>query len=267
MGTNATEDMQDTESTQSYIPLLASEWRKRKTRNGQFSLRAFARFLEMSPSLLSQLLSGKRRLTRKQALKIANRLDFSPAERNRLLIGPYSETAGLLDERRLLEEDQFNLISDWYHYAILGLASLESNSSSPKWISRRLGISEIIATDALRRLKRLKLIEIKDGSFRQVTKPLDAGWNAPSAALRRHHKQNMDLAKEKIDTVDLSKREYSSITMAANPIQLKKAKDLIAEFKYRLSKILEQGERTEVYTLSVQLFPVTTLDSEEKSPK
>lgn len=252
------------ENSYPYIPILTKEWNRRKAQNNQFSLRAFARFLNMSPSLLSQILSGKRRLTKTQALKIADRLDFSPAERMYLLTTLFSDSidAPIIPHRQILEEDQFSLIADWYHYGILGLASLEFNESSPKWIARRLSISENTAVEALRRLLRLKLIEITDSSLRQITPPLDTTDHIPSGAIKRHHKQNLDLAKEKIDQVDLNKREYSSITMAINPKQFKKARELITEFQYKLSEILEQGPKTEVYTFATQLFPVTVSPEE-----
>jgi transcriptional regulator with XRE-family HTH domain len=45
-----------------------------RSRNPAFSLRAFARKLEMSPSAISELLNGKRRVSRKLASRIVGNL-------------------------------------------------------------------------------------------------------------------------------------------------------------------------------------------------
>ena len=101
------------------------------------------------------------------------------------------------------------------------------------------------------------MIEIRDGKFKQTSKPLKTKTDVPSEAVRKYHKQNLDLAKERIESVSLDERDYSSITMAINPAKLGKAKKMISEFKQKLCKELESGEAEEVYTFAAQLFPIS----------
>ena len=49
-------------------------------KNPGLSLRAFAKKIALSPSTVSEVLSGKRRLSRDNALKVAKNLMFTPEE-------------------------------------------------------------------------------------------------------------------------------------------------------------------------------------------
>ena len=60
---------------------LTAEFSKRKLRNETYSLRAFARDLAVSPSRLSEVLSGQHGLSEKTADLIAAKLRLKPRER------------------------------------------------------------------------------------------------------------------------------------------------------------------------------------------
>jgi hypothetical protein len=55
----------------------------------------------------------------------------------------------------------------------------------------------------------------------------------------------------------VDEREYCSVTVAADPAKIKKLKEMIREFKLKVTRELEQGRPKEVYTFAMQLFPVT----------
>ncbi len=249
--------------TYNYRDILSSELLVRKKANPKFSLRAFARHLGLSPGHLSSLIHGKRNLTGQQAEKLISKLELSPGDKKVFLSSAFP---GLLDvetvrERnlRLLQEDEFILISEWFHFAILSLGEIAGNKAQPGWIAERLGISELQARDALNRLGRLGLISVKnDGSFKQTGEPLTTSDDIPSGAIKSFHRKTLDLAKSKLDSVPVGAREFGSVTMAINPAKVNRAKQLIREFQDRLSEELEVGRRkTSVYTLSMQFFPLT----------
>jgi hypothetical protein len=52
-------------------------------------------------------------------------------------------------------------------------------------------------------------------------------------------------------------RDFTTVTMAIDKRKLSTAKELIRKFEDELSDLLESGHRTDVYRLSVQLFPFT----------
>ena len=72
----------------------------------------------------------------------------------------------------------------------------------------------------------------------------------------------MRVDKKKLESVDVEEREFTTVTMASSPKKIKKAKLLIREFKRKLMEYMEEGEKTEVYTLAIQLFPLTQKEEE-----
>jgi uncharacterized protein (TIGR02147 family) len=204
-------------------------------------------------------MNGKKNLTARQASKFLKRLDLSILEKNifaQELVGQR-----LIDlvpaAQQDLAEDEFRLISDWYHFAILTLGHIP-NRANAVWIAEQLGIKATVAREAFSRLQRLGLVRIVKGQFRQSSKPLTIKSEVPSAAIRKYHLQNLQLAAEKLERVPLKEREFSSITMAIRPEQMMKAKKMIEEFKQRLCNELESaGRPLQVYTLAIQMFPIT----------
>ncbi len=249
-----------------YRELLLNYLQEKKKRNSLFSLRALAQQLNVSPAQLSQFLSGKRPLTLKVALKIADKLEFSQMEKQRILQTVQtgsSEVKWSAAHFHILGEEQFQIISEWYYFAILSLGHLKQNQNSPAWIAKRLGIDIHTARSAYERLKRLGYILESKGQFKQSTKALHTSAEIPSAAVRKYHRQNLELASQKLDEVDLTQREFTSITFAVDPKKLLKAKEMMNYFKNELCQFMGSGEKSEVFTLALQLFPVTNIKEKD----
>ena len=64
--------------TNNFRTCLQNELINRCEKNPNYSLRAFAKSLDIGPSALSQIVRGKRKLTKKMTLRLADRLDISP---------------------------------------------------------------------------------------------------------------------------------------------------------------------------------------------
>ncbi len=283
-----------------YKSWLFSEFANRKEKNIQYSLRAFARDLNVSKTALSDVLAGKRNFSKKAALKIADRLCFTPKQKqilfNEIFTGGFAgactagmRAGGVSDNARCtgdklgrkfdiipntqkqdsvdhaeflqLQEDQFQVMSNWYYIGILALPQLSSHKADLKWIAKRLGISEIEAKNALLTLNRLGLIEVKDGKLIRLTPPISTTNHIPSPAIRTYHKQNLKLAGESLEKNSIDQRIFSAITipldLSKDLSKIKIAGKLIDEFKLKLSKALDSSAPTELYTLSIQLFPIT----------
>lgn len=242
---------------------LIQEFQKRKQRNPNFSLRAFSKWLDISPAQLSQMMTGKRTITVRTLKKITDRIGSTPFEQNEL-INALLKDHSILENRQTkqvlhLQEDRFRFISDWYHMAILSLTKLPNKNADPRWVARQLGISIEEASHALLRLQRLGFIETEP-EFKQICDPLEVVSDFPSVAIQKYHKQNLALAAEKIETVPLPLRQFQSLSLTMNPAQMTKFKKLIDRFLEQSSDLADQGplrERTDVYHLNVQLFPVT----------
>jgi hypothetical protein len=241
--------------------LLADELSDRKSKNSFYSLRAFARDLKIGSTSLSDVLGGKRNLSKTNIEKVSEKLMLSP-EHRKFLIGELykgepSSISTEQERRDLLEEDSFKLISNWYYLAILNLANIKGNSSSPVWIGERLGISTIEASTAIERLCRLGLLSIKNDKLIRTGRPIVTTHDIPSAAIRKAQHQLLDMAKISLDSDSVERREFEFEVMAINPKKINKAKNLVNEFLDKISDCLEKGPRSEVYALGFQLFPLS----------
>jgi len=246
--------------------LLQHEFQKRKGRNPNFSLRAFARWLGLSPAQLSQMMTGKRPVTLKSMKKIGARLGLSPSEKKTFL-SAMLKTEGLLETEQdfkflKMEEDQFRLISDWYHFAILALTRVKGAIPDPRWIARRLGIGADEANQALLRMVRMGIIETHP-HFRQIGSPVEVVSETPSSAIRKYHKQSLNMAIEKVDLVPVHLRQLQSLSIPVNPRNLPAYRKLIDDFLAQASELAESQAGSEIYQLNVQLFPVTQLKEDK----
>jgi uncharacterized protein (TIGR02147 family) len=263
---------------------IETEFISRRQKNSSLSLRAFAKFLKLPASRLSDFLKGKRSLTPQMALLICDRLSYGPEKRaqflqlvhndyqnsrTKLRKTPYSLdfADGPKADYVKLSEDIFTAISDWYYYAIINLSETTNKKLDAKYISNRIGLPVLEAQAALDRLLRLGLLVEKNGRLQAQHKDLTTTHEVKSVALRKAHKQFLEKAIDSIEGVDLELRDITSITMAIDPSKLKEAKELIKGFRRNLSQLLESNEapekKSEVYTLNIQLFPLTKIQKEK----
>lgn len=239
--------------------VLLNELSLRRRRNALYSMRAFARDLNLGVGSLSEVLSGKRELSKNNLLKVLQNVDLPPESRNVLLKRDPPKPPTPEDVHRLLLDDQFKLISDWYYIAILNLAKLKTNKASAQWISKRLNIEPYQSLEALERLQRLNLLKIEKNRLIRTSQPLTTSSDLPSTAIRKHHAQNLALAEKSLQRDPVHLREFGSVTMPVNLKNLPKLKAFLLKTRKKAADLVEDNTATEVYTLSFQLFPLTAV--------
>ncbi len=230
---------------------LTTELERRCQTNPQYSLRAFAKSLAIDSSYLSKILNGKRTLSEKGVLSLAEKLDF-PEEITRDL-RRLSEKTTLTS----LDVDQFRIIADWYHYAILEMTRLDDFRPDVKWISEYLGISFGESLAAVERLKRCELlIEDETGKWHAQSNTT-IRHKFSNAAFRQMQKQILLQAVAAMENIALERRDQSSITMCIDTSQLPIAKEKLKAFRREFMELLESGSKKDaVYQMSLALFPV-----------
>ena len=129
------------------VDFLQDEFIKRRQKNPAYSLRAFARSMEISPARLSQVMNQKRALTDGQLKKLAvafsqNRIidENLPLWRSRLN-KKHKATLACRPQKKYeeLRLDQLKLVSDWYHSAIICLLEIPAQEPvTETWIANRL---------------------------------------------------------------------------------------------------------------------------------
>ncbi len=241
-----------------FIQFLDQEFKARQSRNPSYSLRAFARSLEVSPAQLSQILSGKRNLTLKTIHRISSRLSLSPLEKENFLKDwSTQKESHEIRQKRVLQDDEFKIISDWYHFAILSLAQIKESSTNSLWIAERLGISVWQAKEAVQRLQRMGILG-PGPKLEQITEPLSVVSDVPSEAIRGYHQKILNKAQEQLENVPVDERDYSAMTFSVSKKNIKRYRNLIEKFQDDLTKVARPSAEDEIYVISCQLFPLQT---------
>lgn len=244
--------------------ILVQNFEEYKKRAPATSLRSFSRSLDISPSALSEIFSGRRRISRSFAARLLSKLDVPEAQRRGVLdLFPSQQGRGkkqVSENYVQLEEDAFQLIADWYHFAILSLLSTRSSSFDLQWIADRLEISLEQATSAVDRLIRLELLVRDPEGHIQVTgRSYRSEDGVSRAAIRENHRQKLALATKSLDRDPIQIRDFNAFTVAISPARIDGARDMIRDFAFRLVRYLEADpkDREEVYQLCIQLFPLS----------
>lgn len=232
-------------------------------RNPGFSLRALALKIQISPSSLSEILRGKRKVSKDQATKILQNLGADPIQQDRILSlfgdSPVKQHSFGGENTLELTADQFHAVGDWHHFAILSLAETRGFKADPLWIAKRLGIKLTEAETALERLQRLGLVEWRRSQKTLKLKQVQLATSdeVRSQAIRRSHQQDLELSSRAINETPMELRDFTSITMAVDSKKLPQAKKLIRDFQNQMSAFLETGTKTEVYKLCVHMLPLS----------
>lgn len=266
------------ETCRSYVEILRSELEQRLNSNSRYSLRAFARDLEMTPSQLSLIMNEKKGLSETSALRIAKKLSLNPKDTEifcSLVLSLDSKSKAKraealiklsqLDLAKSITLDSFRVIADWYHFAIMELTMQKGFKSDLLYISNQLGISKFEAEQAIQRLERLDLIEKSNGRWRQTEIDLSTPNDIPSDAIKKFHKQVLQKAMDAITFQSTEDREISSLIIGINKTDLPKYKNIIRKFHREINSLAEtkKNKRTHVYCLNTQFFGLSKGDGDK----
>ncbi len=180
-----------------YRQLLKAVFDEKKSRNPQFSLRAFSKHLGMSSSALGLVISGRKNLSHDMAVSIARRLKMEALDEDRFCTMVLIELADSADARARLQAKLAQLgpmpiykpldtsflseLPEWYHMAIPGLVYVLGDAYSATTVSKILGITEDEASAAIQRMLDLNMLhrnaegkfylEGKRGGFKLLEDP------------------------------------------------------------------------------------------------
>ena len=244
---------------------LQQQFTSRCKRNPRYSLRSFARLLEMDPSSVSQILSGKRQVSTKVIQKICENLSVTPKLKKDFLNQTKEKFKKISNEQlnsspnyELMTEDAFAIISEWHHFALLELIQIDGFDPSPSWCSKALGITTLEAHMALDRMLRLGLLRSENNKIVRTNKSLtNFTEGMTSSAHKNLQRQILKMALDAIDQTDSSEKDITGMTMAIDTKKLPEAKKLIAKFRRDLCQYLENGDQNQVYQLGIQLYPIS----------
>ncbi len=249
-------------------------------RNPAYSMRAFAKDIGVSPTYISLLLKGKKKLSMNRAIQISDLLHLKEKEKQEFLKAvalerslPYFDAELLtkvenqsLDSNNKnneydlfydLDTETFKLLHGWHHLPILDLTTCANFVPDYQWIAGKLGIPDFTVRDAVDRLVRLGLLKIEGKIWTKTHKKLEIQSKTSKSGVRAFHKAMINKALKSLEDTSeeaFSKRRIGSLTVAVNMQNFAKAISCIEKFQKDLIDILSEGDCTELYQLNLQLF-------------
>lgn len=238
---------------------LQREFIERSRRNPAYSLRAYAKFLEIDQSFLSKILKGDRRITKDFGEVIAVKLGIKNQPVKKRHTQELSKPPGFLP----LSDDEFEFISEWHHFAILEFLKTESRELNSSKISQRLGLHVEQVRDAIERLERLGFLKRTDGRLTLLA-PKNTWTNSRKTTVARKKLQRTWIEKslDAIDHIPFELRDNGSVTVAINKKRLPEFKEKLESIRNDLANYFQShGEKNldEVYQLTVSFFPLTQI--------
>lgn len=248
-----------------YIQKIKEEFSQKQRRSPKYSLRGYARYLGVHPATLSLVLKGKRPLPVRDSMLIADKMQLGPKERTLFFESLYKTRIRLdeiqispVDESIIIDgESYFNVIAEWEHYAVLTLFDLSEFIPTIPEISRLLKLTSVRTDVVLNNLMNCGLIRHGEHGLEKAQCRVRTTEDIKNAAIQKSHIETMEMGIEKIQSVGNDMRDFSSVTIAVNPEKLTEAKTIIREFRQKMAALLEEGHRSEVYQLGIQLYPLT----------
>lgn len=257
-----------------YRAVLRGELERRQSRNLRYSLRAFARDLQIGPNRLSEILNGKQGLSSSYAKQIAGNLGYTKVETDYFCEMVRCKHARSTAERkraslRISELNQrinyhqistniFRIISEWHHLAILELAKLKSFKPKSEWIASRLGISKQEVKESLNRLETTGFIKRAGAKIELTLENNRIPETLPSECIKKFHEGILKRANASLWTQPLQMREFSSTLLAIDPTVLPQIKMKVEKFWKEIDRDFGgKGNPSQVYGLGVQCFALT----------
>lgn len=262
-----------------YRAYLKEVLAERKGRRANYSLRAFARYLNCPPSYLSNVLSGKRHLSPERAKAVAASLHLSPIETDFFsLLVEFGRSRGRETKTSLARkiesfrfenvrsswqsEEKLNLFNEWYYTPIIEMTGLDRYKSlDPRDVSKGLNIEVSEAEIAIERLVKAGALQRgSDGIYRKTYchGSMDAPFGNDTA--KRYHSQMLGQAIDHISFHPASSRHFHSATLVFDESQMDKVRKAAFEFVGQICQIAmpmqgsNQSSKSSVYQIGVQFF-------------
>jgi DNA-binding transcriptional ArsR family regulator len=236
---------------------LLKEFERRCNTNPSYSMRAFARDLEVNSGTLSSILNQRRAVGAKVLSHLMKKLPLSASEKKKILSALIVPPTAEPEKWPLIDEEVLSIIKDWEHIAILAYLQILKAKNSPGDMAKALQLPQAKIMRALTNLEKAGLLKRDGPRFKITHKSLITSRDIPSPALREAHGQYIDKAKRALTDFSIHERDITGTTLAISNKNLPKAKELIQQFRAELAELLEQGEANEVFRLNIQLFPLT----------
>ncbi|MBT4792269.1 MAG: TIGR02147 family protein [Halobacteriovoraceae bacterium] len=255
-----------------YRSFLKHYYEYRKELRPGFSFKVWANKLGLkSSSSLIMILKGQRTPSDSLVHKLNDYFDFNTKQR------AYFEGIVLLErnqnrpqlyqrikkdlprfiKKSKISLDSFKIMSDWEYFAVREMLLLKDFTPNLEYLSKRITgkISAKKIGQILETLESLKLIK----NYKQSDVHIETDTDTSSLAIKKYHKQIMDLIKRSLDEDDVKDRDITGTSFCMKKEYIDQVKIKIEKFQDELVQEFEakEGEGEELYHLETAFIPLT----------
>jgi transcriptional regulator with XRE-family HTH domain len=235
--------------------LLNQKFLEMKAKNPRLSHRFFAQKLGLSSGALSEILKGKRKISHKLATKLAARLHLDPVD-----TAAFVGTSLMHDPADIaylqVRDDQFHLISEWPHFAILNLVKSDLCLHRPTWFAQQLNLPLKTTQNAIDRLLRLGMLVYEKKKYVRTSAHLQTSDDILNLSIQKSNVEDLERVRELLGQLPVTERDLTSLTMLLDPKKMPEFKRWIRKAQDQFAAKFETTQSISPFRLTVSLFPL-----------
>ena len=245
---------------------IAAELTARIDRNPKYSMRAFARDIELPPSTLSRIIANKREPSPKMALAILDLLELNTDEADdyrSILLGNKKTKKkvkrGHTIPQKLLTPEEFSRICSWHSMAVLEILRIPGMDGTPEWLAMALKTTKKKINEIANNLEDLGFVRRENG--RVIGGHSDVFYKGSSTSdpyILQYFKEvvkYMQVVPEQTD----NKFHFVAESLAVRKQDLPKIAAMLKPFSDRVRRECTRVENTDsLYQLISCVFPIYT---------
>lgn len=236
---------------------LAAEFEKRRVKNHRYTLRSFASFLGISPATLISVMKGQRHFHPRTAVKVAGTLKWKEHDVEHMIAEIAKVRARPIPHMQ--SQTEIEDLCDWPTMAILRMATIKNMTASPALLAKRLEIDEKVVKKSMARLVEKGWVRIVDGKIVPVRRSGPFLVSKPNPAMIRYQQNLLSKAARSLEVLPVNERMSLIRMIPVSPPRLEQLGHIIGRFAEHLAErsAPEDNSSSELYCLSVQLFPLS----------
>lgn len=267
---------------------LGRYFQYRKALNPSFSYALWARKLGVkSPATLHMITKGQRTPGKNLILKLKKDLALNSDEgrffeilvdlkKHKSHLTASLELMKELESRhpdkgfKLIDHDEFKMISNWYCWALLEMMNLKGFQENPQWIVEKMeyAVSESEIREALATMERMQLLgRDRNGKLIRTSKPLKTRSDRAFEGIRNFHAQVLKNATESLHKHSVEERNFECLTLSMSSSKISDAKKMIRDFVDEFCRKFDDPNANRVHQMQVSLIPATLNLRESKKMK
>lgn len=162
---------------------------------------------------------------------------------------------------RMLTDIHREILSEWHHLAIRSLIEMTPDPGDWSALGRKLhpARSEAVVRKSVKLLQTGGLVERRpDGLWYATEKAIATPPEVGNPALRRFHRDCLQLAGDAIENVPTDQRNITGVTMGISRRTYRLVCDRLTELREELSRLADADDQADqVYQLSLAMFPLS----------